>query len=60
MHVDKGERTFIKDDDSFADVMRTRIFGKESSGVVVQMVLKIKELYFRNSWFYLKMSEELK
>jgi len=37
MHVDKGERTFIKDDDSFADVMRTRIFGKESSGVVVQM-----------------------
>ena len=37
MHVDKGERTFIKDDDSFADVMRIRIFGKESSGVVVQM-----------------------
>ena len=37
MHVDKGDRTFIKDDDSFSDVKRTRIFGKESSGVVVQM-----------------------
>ena len=37
MHVDKGDRTFIKDDDSFSDVKRTRIFGKESAGIVVQM-----------------------
>ena len=37
MHVSKGDRTFIKDDDSFSDVTRTRIFGKESSGVVVLM-----------------------
>jgi len=49
VHVDKGDRTFIKDDDSFADVTRTRIFGKESSGVVVLMDDGSYKAYLGNS-----------
>ena len=37
MHVSKGIRTYNKNDDSFGDVTRTRMFGKESSAVVVKM-----------------------